>query len=268
MEIPLGDYLEVVSLTFEDHGSGADPRTGLYTREGRMAIKQAQAARKQARDAGRQGSGPGAKARSGGDGARATAASSSAAPRKSDEAEAAPKAEEVTVANVEEYVRSMARFLQEGGIAAQLRALRRGVAQLIPLDVLRMFTASELCLLLNGEPRVEWDTATLNECLLPVGGLQRSSPLFRSLVEVLASLSHSERRAFLQFATGSPQLPIGGLRALRPALSVAESMGEGVLITASTCFHKINLPRIQSQATLHKQLLLSVHGANGLMDRT
>lgn len=174
----------------------------------------------------------------------------------------------MTVENVEEYVRSMAAFLQEGGIAAQLRALRRGVAQLIPLDILRMFTASELCLLLNGEPRVEWDTATLNECLLPVGGLQRSSPLFQRLVEVLAGLSHSDRRAFLQFATGSPQLPIGGLRALRPALSVAESMGEGVLVTASTCFHKINLPPIESQALLHKQLLLSVHGANGLMDRT
>lgn len=40
------------------------------------------------------------------------------------------------------------------------------------------------------------------------------------LLEVLQELESAQRRAFLQFVTGSPRLPCGGLASLNPKLTV------------------------------------------------
>ncbi len=278
LEMEVGEYVDAIMLAFEDQASGADPRTARFTRQGKQAVLLAAGARAAgavgaAADAAAVGKAPppSEPARAGmgageGEGADAHDGSGDWAAGAAAEP---PEAETVSVGTLEEYVRAMASFMVDGGIAAQLRALRRGLSQAVPLGALRMFTGQELCLLVNGEPRVDWDAATLRECVVTSGGLRRTSPLFKAFVNVLAGLGRKDRQAFLRFATGSPQLPMGGLRALRPLLKVAEqSRAQGSLVTAATCFHKINIPPLPDEAALRRQLLTSVRGAVSLMDRT
>lgn len=40
------------------------------------------------------------------------------------------------------------------------------------------------------------------------------------LVEVLTEMAPEQQRAFLQFVTGAPRLPLGGLSALSPPLTI------------------------------------------------
>lgn len=162
---------------------------------------------------------------------------------------------------------------------------------------------SQLRRLLCGPEDVAWDESLLATALQPTGGYSRDSPPFRYLVSVLARMNATERREFLQvrrraataaavhalarsyrsvtrpqFATGSPQLPPGGITALRPPIKVSRAVlhsGEhsgGDLDTAvtraGTCFHQLHLPEYSSAEVLRERLLFSIRGSKGLIDRT
>jgi hypothetical protein len=62
-------------------------------------------------------------------------------------------------------------------------------------------------------------------------GYTSSSPPVINLLEVIQEFEGHQRRAFLQFITGSPRLPPGGLAALNPKLTVVRKV----------CFHYILL---------------------------
>lgn len=48
------------------------------------------------------------------------------------------------------------------------------------------------------------------------------------LLEILQELESTQRRAFLQFVTGSPRLPPGGLASLNPKLTVVRKVSLGI----------------------------------------
>ena len=52
----------------------------------------------------------------------------------------------------------------------------------------------------------------LVDCVKADHGFNVDSKSIRNLLEILSSLSLNDRRTFLQFLTGSPKLPIGGMR--------------------------------------------------------
>ena len=73
------------------------------------------------------------------------------------------------------------------------------------------------------------------------------------------------RRRFLQFVTGSPALPPGGLRNLHPQITVdrASSSSHGGsggmnLPTARTCSSSLRLPPYESREELERMLLIAI----------
>lgn len=59
-----------------------------------------------------------------------------------------------------------------------------------------------------------WDPRMLSECIRPDHGYTAESRAIRMLVDILASYTRDEQRLFLQFVTGSPRLPTGGMYTL------------------------------------------------------
>jgi hypothetical protein len=58
------------------------------------------------------------------------------------------------------------------------------------------------------------------------------------LAETMISFSPNEQRLFLRFVTGCPRLPVGGLSALRPRLTVVRrTVGPGEQSGNFVCFH-------------------------------
>lgn len=93
----------------------------------------------------------------------------------------------------------------------------------------------------------------------------------RWLAEILASMDSQEQRGFLMFVTGSPRLPLGGLRGLEPRLTVVKKVDssnhkgqqavDAMLPSASTCTNYLKLPSYSSREVARERLLYSVkHG--------
>jgi E3 ubiquitin-protein ligase TRIP12 len=102
-------------------------------------------------------------------------------------------------------------FLAEG-VSKQMESLRDGFEAVFPLEHLRLFYPEELEAVFCGAPGAcSWDVRTLMECCRPDHGYTPDSRAIRFLFEILASYNSEEQRQFLQFVTGSPKLPVGGM---------------------------------------------------------
>lgn len=66
-------------------------------------------------------------------------------------------------------------------------------------------------LLFCGHNEELWDAKVLMECCRPDHGYNHDSRAVKFLYEILSSYTPDEQRMFLQFVTGSPKLPVGGM---------------------------------------------------------
>jgi E3 ubiquitin-protein ligase TRIP12 len=181
-----------------------------------------------------------------------------------------PGAPLVTIDNLHEYLDEACEHLLGRGIQRQVEAFRAGLAAVLPVPgLLRGFSLEELELLLNGDPMVEsaaqWTPEALQEVIQADHGYSLASRTLRSLLEVLGEMSPHERRLFLQFVTGSPRLPLGGLRALQPRLTVVRKehvpplTPDHYLPSVMTCANYLKLPDYSSKEILRTRLMTAVH---------
>ena len=133
----------------------------------------------------------------------------------------------VTPANAPEYVRLVCDYVARTGVASQVRALRDGFSTVFPVRDLRTFTPDELVLLF-GNADEDWSAPTLLDALRADHGFTADSRSVRNLVAILAAYDAPDRRAFLQFITGSPKLPVGGFAALSPPLTIVRLRCSGL----------------------------------------
>jgi len=96
-------------------------------------------------------------------------------------------------------------------------------------------------------------------------GYDRSSTSVRHLARALATWNAADQKQFVRFATGSPQLPRGGLRGLRPRLTVVKASGASWhhLPSAATCTHYLKLPEYPSETVLGERLRTAVQEGQG-----
>ncbi|XRB20094.1 HECT-type E3 ubiquitin transferase [Pseudoscourfieldia marina] len=174
----------------------------------------------------------------------------------------------VMLSNAAEYVYRLARFKTYGQCLWQCRRIARGLDAVLPREARRMLESHEAALLLAGESEV--DVAAWRSATKYTGGYHASSAQIRWFWELMESLSHTDRRLVVWFATGSPSVPVGGFAASASgftimALDSSRTQGGGDLLpTAATCFHLLRLPRYATKARLERAVLLAVrHGSSG-----
>jgi E3 ubiquitin-protein ligase TRIP12 len=91
------------------------------------------------------------------------------------------------------------------------------------------------------------------------------------LFEVLVDLDQEERQNFVQFVTGSRYLPVGGLNALRPKLTVARKDAAERTVplpSVMTCKNYLKLPAYPSPAVLRDKLVQAISEGLGSFDLT
>jgi hypothetical protein len=132
----------------------------------------------------------------------------------------------VSLPSLHVYVEGLLRTLLAEGIAPQAHAFARGFAHYAPAGapVLRLLTLGETRSLFDGSDAVAddrlWTPGALAQAIGPGSGYTERSPQMGFLLQAVSSLSPPQRRAFLQFLTGSSRLPLGGFAALQPRISV------------------------------------------------
>jgi E3 ubiquitin-protein ligase TRIP12 len=132
----------------------------------------------------------------------------------------------VTMENVDDYIHEALNAIIGKGAQIQAKAFKDGFSKVFPIMDLQAFSADELVMLF-GNSDEDWSAeskiqSSLFACILTLfssalvevlkadHGFHVESRAIRDLVEIMSSYDPPMRRAFLQFITGSPKLPIGG----------------------------------------------------------
>ena len=101
---------------------------------------------------------------------------------------------------------------------------------------------------------------TLHECCYADHGYNMESKAIKFFFEILSEYDTDQQRKFLQFVTGSPRLPVGGLKSLSPALTIVRKTCEAgespddFLPSVMTCVNYLKMPDYSSMTIMRDKL--------------
>jgi len=143
----------------------------------------------------------------------------------------------------------------------------------------------KVCCLITGSTFADRFQA-LSEALKADHGFNVESKAIRDLIEIMGDYDVTTRRALLQFITGSPKLPIGGMicykptkafikfdfigfRGLNPPLTVVRKPHEhplkadDYLPSVMTCVNYLKLPEYSSKQVMKEKLRVAMQEGVG-----
>jgi len=191
-----------------------------------------------------------------------TAASSSTS--AASEAASSHASRSVNLDSLGDFVEAAASFWLDVGIHEQVKALRRGLHDVLGprAGALWLFSPAELRELFCGEESVSWTSQDLYDNLHCAGGLSRDDEVMVWLRDELLEMSQALRARFLDFATSCPRLPPGGLASLR----LTASPGGGRYPRSRACANQLYLPKYESREELHDMLVEALLACEGHHD--
>jgi len=143
---------------------------------------------------------------------------------------------------------------------AQIKAVRRGLGQVVPLPLLSLFTGPELEAMVCGSPEIP---LALLKSVTTYKGVEAHCGLVRWFWEVMDEYSHVERSLFLRFVWGRTRLPrtLADFRGRDFVLQVLDkySPADYFLPESYTCFFLLKMPRYSCKAVLREKLSYAIH---------
>jgi E3 ubiquitin-protein ligase HUWE1 len=172
----------------------------------------------------------------------------------------------VTDQNKEEYVHLIANHKMSASLKDQIDAFLEGFYKLVPLEVISIFDAQQLELLVCGLPEIDMDDL---RAYTTYHGYKQSDAQITYLWNVVRTFSKEEKALFLQFVTGTSKVPLDGFKALQgnggtKHFNVHKAYDNKLLPTAHTCFNQLDLPEYLTEEDLRQKLLIAIHeGSEG-----
>ena len=176
--------------------------------------------------------------------------------------------EYVSNANYKEYLRTCINMMLCEGILPCLQNFYEGFNTVLPYEALLFLTPKETSLYF-GKIDEDWSFETISKSLNADHGYTMESNEVVNLINIMTSLSKNERRLFLQFATSSPRLPLGGFQKLRPKLLIAlkppadNCSPDDTLPSVMTCVNYFKLPQYSSIDVMRKRILQAITEGSG-----
>lgn len=172
--------------------------------------------------------------------------------------------EKVTDANKDEYIDLIIKWRFVSRVEEQMKALMKGVHELIPPNLLSIFDPNELELLVCGLQKIDvkdWKDNTLYK-----GGYSPSHPVIQNFWKCLLAFNNEMRARLLQFVTGTSRVPMNGFRELYgsngPQKFTIERWGSAdMLPRAHTCFNRIDLPPYTSFHEMKERLTTAIENS-------
>jgi hypothetical protein len=167
----------------------------------------------------------------------------------------------VTEQNKHEYVRLVCEHKLIKGIQEQLKAFLQGFHEVIPEHIVgSLFDDKELEMLISGLPTIDLEDLRRNTDYVHYTS---DSDQIKWFWTALGKFSEDELAWFLQFVTGSTQVPLEGFKGLAgmhgpQRFSIHRIRAEDRLPTAHTCFNQLDLPDYRDYDTLEAKLKQAV----------
>lgn len=167
----------------------------------------------------------------------------------------------VTEENKAEYVRLVTEQRLTKDIQKQISAFLEGFHDIIPPDLIRIFTEQELELLISGLPDIDVDSWKNNTELYGYGS---ADPVVQWFWRAVRSFDQTEKAKLLQFITGTSKVPLEGFGHLQGVqgtqrFNIHKAYGDNRLPASHTCFNQLDLPPYDSYDKLRQLLLTAMH---------
>lgn len=177
---------------------------------------------------------------------------------------------DVTNENKNEYINLLVQWRACTRVQSQVSAIKRGILEIIPEELLTRFTGSELEFLFCGVSEINVDDWEKNT-------LYRRYEVEDDIVKwfwrvIKEDLDNVKRAQLLQFATGTSRIPLNGFRDLQgsdgPRKFTIERIDDTKLLPRShTCFNRIDLPPYASYEEVRDKLLLAIECSEGFDEK-
>lgn len=170
----------------------------------------------------------------------------------------------VSSKNVEEYIKLVLNYTLSDGIEQQLDSFIEGFSVVFPYSALQILTPEEL-VEMHGRVEEDWSSSTLYASINADHGYSMGSSSIHELVAIMSSFEKQDRRLFLQFLTGSPKLPIGGFKSLKPKLTVVLKHPEdgltpdAYLPSVMTCANYFKLPKYSNGDMMRSRIVQAMN---------
>ncbi|KAF6150541.1 hypothetical protein GIB67_030342 [Kingdonia uniflora] len=173
----------------------------------------------------------------------------------------------VNMLNLGEYVSLTVDATVNTGVLRQIEAFKSGFNQVFPIKGLQIFNEEELEHLLCGE-RDAWTSKELLDHINFDHGYKASSLEIVNFLEIIQEFDCVQQRAFVQFVTGAPRLPPGGLEALNPKLTIvrkhcSSKCVDGDLPSVMTCANYLKLPPYSNKEVMRDRLIYAIMEGQG-----
>lgn len=165
---------------------------------------------------------------------------------------------DLTIWNLDQFIEYTIKWMLNYGIQTQVNAIKEGFSYYSKISNLNLFSSLELDAIFSGEDS-PWTKDELINSIQCDHGYTMGSDTVEMLVQVLSDLNKEERKLFIKFVTGSTRLPVGGIAALNPKLTVVKKDVEGnepnsYLPSCMTCSHYLKLPNYTTIEILKSKL--------------
>ena len=170
----------------------------------------------------------------------------------------------VTDENKMRYINLVAKYYLHDRIKLQARAFFKGLYELIQPDILTIFCAPELQILISGSSGgVVIDELKANTRYL--GGYSAFDRNILWFWATVQELNSEDLSKLIKFVTSCPRAPSLGFASLDPPFGIqrVECSDDSRLPTASTCFNILKLPTYSSKNIVKEKLLLSIRSGAG-----
>eukprot|EP01027_Heterolobosea_sp_BB2_P014295 GEZU01020551.1.p1 GENE.GEZU01020551.1~~GEZU01020551.1.p1 ORF type:complete len:1614 (-),score=413.09 GEZU01020551.1:176-4381(-) len=176
----------------------------------------------------------------------------------------------VTIWNLEEYIELTTQYYLTKGIQVQMEAFLNGFNDIIPVDRLKAFYVHELEEIICGVME-KWDIKTLMEATKCDHGYSSNSRAVKFLYQIMSEMDVTEQRQFLKFVTGSPKLPMGGIKNLRPVLTIVrkvvdkdkpDAKPDDYLPSVMTCANYLKIPDYSSIEVMRQKLKMAMQDSS------
>ena len=173
----------------------------------------------------------------------------------------------VTKQNVSEYVKLVIDTTLN--LSKITESFKRGFSTIIQYEALNLFTAQEVCSLIEGQEPIPLTEEMLRENIIVSHGYTNNSPQIKYLIDILTEFNQQERGIFFKFITGCDKLPVGGITALKPKLTVAvrapmkNQSPDDSLPSVLTCVNYLKIPKYSTKAIMKEKLMIAIKEGQG-----
>ncbi|OAQ79953.1 HECT-like protein [Purpureocillium lilacinum] len=167
----------------------------------------------------------------------------------------------VTEENKQEYVRLVVEHKLLSSVKEQMENFLKGFHEIIPANLISIFSEQELELLISGLPDIDiddWKSNTEYQNYTP------SSQQIQWFWRAVRSLDKEERAKLLQFVTGTSKVPLNGFKELEGMNGVnrfnihRDYGSKDRLPSSHTCFNQLDLPEYETYDMLRSQLVKAI----------